>query len=305
VVAPATIYVKTNGTPSFPYASWDTAATNIQTAINSAIDNVTIMVTNGTYYLPAALTFTKAVTLRSVNGPSQTTLDGRSADRCIYVNNADAVIDGFTITHGKISDFGGAIHLYQKGVVKNSVIRESLANAHYAGAAYLNQGGTLQNCLICCNTGMYAGAIYFNIAGTMDGCTVVSNTSTAAGYPGAFFIAVNDTMIRNSIVYNNTALGGGAYTNWRADSSATWSYSCTFPNPGGAGVITNNPKFVNFDAGDYRLQFGSPCKNTGTNQTWMTGTLDVAGNPRISGKIVDMGAYERPVTPSGTMLLVR
>ncbi len=301
VAAPVTIYVKPTGSPSFPYSTWDTAATNIQTAIDSAVGGVTIMVTNGTYFLPSALNFTKAVTLKSVNGWASTTLDGRSADRCVVVSSAAAVIDGFTITHGKKGGFGGAISLYQQGTVKNCVIRGNEATAHYAGAAYLNSGGLLQNCLICCNTGQYAGAIYFNsTGGTIDGCTIVSNTSTQVDFPGAIFFNGGGT-VRNSIVYGNKASGG--YLNWR--NAGSWSYSCTYPTPGGTANTTNNPMFVNFSGGDYRLQKGSDCLNTGTNQTWMNGTFDLLGNSRISGLRVDMGAYERVQPPSGTVMMLR
>jgi hypothetical protein len=61
--------------------------------------------------------------------------------------------------------------------------------------------------------------------------------------------------------------------------------------PGGNGNITNPPAFVDLAGGNYRLQIGSPCINTGTNINvyWST---DLDGNPRIFGGTVDMGAYE-------------
>ena len=34
-----------------------------------------------------------------------------------------------------------------------------------------------------------------------------------------------------------------------------------------------------------------------TNQVWMTGALDLAGQPRIQGPRVDMDAYEAAYTP--------
>jgi hypothetical protein len=45
-------------------------------------------------------------------------------------------------------------------------------------------------------------------------------------------------------------------------------------------------------AADYRLAQDSPCIDAGTNQDWMTGTTDLAGNPRIQGARADIGAYE-------------
>ncbi len=73
----------------------------------------------------------------------------------------------------------------------------------------------------------------------------------------------------------------------------------------GSGVITNDPMFVSTNAMDYRLQYGSPCINSGTNVPNTATDLD--GNPRIIGGTVDMGAYEyvpEPFTVIGYQLSV-
>ena len=57
-------------------------------------------------------------------------------------------------------------------------------------------------------------------------------------------------------------------------------------------------------AGDYRLSFGSPCINTGSNQAWMADSFDLAGHKRILQKTVDMGAYESEAG-MGTVFLAR
>jgi hypothetical protein len=70
----------------------------------------------------------------------------------------------------------------------------------------------------------------------------------------------------------------------------------------GSGNISSDPLFVNAAAGNYRLQASSPCINTGTNESWMTGATDLDGTPRIVGGTVDMGAYECHLTPPGNCL---
>ena len=90
----------------------------------------------------------------------------------------------------------------------------------------------------------------------------------------------------NCIMYYNTAPSNSNYRD------CILNYSCTMPNPGGVGNITNDPRFVNAAARDYHLQPTSPCINAGTNQDWMIGATDLEGLARIRGGRVDMGAYE-------------
>jgi len=65
-------------------------------------------------------------------------------------------------------------------------------------------------------------------------------------------------------------------------------------NATGAGSITGDPLFVG--GSDYRLQAGSPCIGTGTNQSWMINAHDLDGNLRLWPRAgtVDMGCYEYP-----------
>jgi len=87
-----------------------------------------------------------------------------------------------------------------------------------------------------------------------------------------------------------TAFRGG---NNKADYGVTAYYSCGVDYSGNNN-IAGDPLFAGTNAGNYRLTANSPCINTGTNQTWMTGAVDRDERPRIdrlSGR-VDMGAYE-------------
>ena len=60
-----------------------------------------------------------------------------------------------------------------------------------------------------------------------------------------------------------------------------------------------NPLFVNSAGGNFRLQSGSPCINTGNNQAPGIPLYDIDEQPRIMGGGIDMGAYEAvgPVLP--------
>ncbi len=61
----------------------------------------------------------------------------------------------------------------------------------------------------------------------------------------------------------------------------------------GNNLIGIDPMFVNSAGRDYRLLHGSPAINTGANSPpGGLGSLDLAGNSRISNGTVDIGAYE-------------
>ena len=109
-----------------------------------------------------------------------------------------------------------------------------------------------------------------------------------------------DGLVRGCIIRNNSS--GGSY-----------DYSCTWPTAGlgGTGNISAEPLFVDLAADDYSLQVRpemSPCIDAGSNQSWMTGATDPAGNDRLlRGKlrpIVDMGAYEMYIPAPGTVIVL-
>ena len=93
-------------------------------------------------------------------------------------------------------------------------------------------------------------------------CTVVGNTG-GAGYYNSFGTAV----LRDCIVRGNSpcqvAEGDPQQAVYGWQTITTVSYSCIQGGWEGTGNIDADPLFVNAAAGDYRLQAGSPCINTG------------------------------------------
>jgi hypothetical protein len=155
-----------------------------------------------------------------------------------------------------------------------------------------SQGGgafdcTLNNCLLTGNSAGDGGGSY---SSTLNNCTLVGNyafsfhvgeTEILDGYGGG---AYNSTLNNCIIYYNNSDQGC-------QNVCGTVNYCCT-PNPGGGvGNITFEPRFVDQGNGNLRLQSNSPCINAGNN-SYVTGSTDLDGNPRIFGGTVDMGAYE-------------
>src|SRR5690606_4479942 len=62
---------------------------------------------------------------------------------------------------------------------------------------------------------------------------------------------------------------------------------------GGTGSLDGDPLFVDPNNDDLRLQPGSAAFNAG-DAGYAGGGTDVAGNPRVAGGRLDIGAYEMP-----------
>ena len=105
-----TRYVSTTGASSYPYDTWATAATNIQDAVNAAIDGDTVLVGPGTYstgggsndYGLSRVVITNGVAVQSLDGPQTTIIEGSKSSyiRCAYINHSGAALLGFTLTNG-------------------------------------------------------------------------------------------------------------------------------------------------------------------------------------------------------------
>ena len=230
-----------------------------------------------------------------------------SVQNCIIVSNAatagGSYGGGIYVTGGTVSNCvlagnscgadGGAIHMSfsgSSGMAMNCVITNN--SARYGGGVqfdnvYGTSLGTLRNCLIVGNratvSGGGVGCALGN--GRIESCTIISNSAATSG--GGVWQS-SGMSLTNSIIYSNAAPSG---TNIFGSPSAGYSCSPDLTN-GLSGNTTNNPLFANFSNKDYHLALGSPCIDTGTNQTWMSSATNVDGNPRLQGTSVDMGCYE-------------
>ncbi|MDD2598711.1 MAG: chitobiase/beta-hexosaminidase C-terminal domain-containing protein [Kiritimatiellae bacterium] len=240
--------------------------------------------------------------------------NGGGADSCLMTN--------CIVRNNFANGYGG-------GAYGGTFERCLIADNQSSGSGGGTYDATLTDCEIARNTSGYSGggACY----GTLTRCIVSDNTATEGG--GTYGGTLTDSLVnrntagdgggtRNSILKNVTVTGniadldGGGVSggtlvncivwhNWMPDvipgqyvgnnyddSTINMTYSCTTPAHGGAGNIAVAPLFVNAAGGDYSLAAGSPCLDAG-NSDAVESTIDLAGNTRIQGTAVDMGAYER------------
>jgi len=148
----------------------------------------------------------------------------------------------------------------------------------------------IRNCLIAGNvTPVSGGGVY---GGTVESCTIVDNMASSSSPATSSGGGVYGSAVKNSIVLDNqTGSGLAGIANYAGGS--TFAYSSSSPEPPGVGNISS-ASFVDAAATNYQL-LACAAVDAGTNETWMTGAVDLAGNPRISGpgNRVDMGAYEK------------
>src|SRR5437868_5682661 len=112
--AATVLYVDVNSTnSSVPYATWATAATNIQQAIDAATNADTVLVNDGIYRSGSSaanganrVVVNKAVLVQSAHGAAATIIDGGQTMRCVYLTNG-AALAGFTLTNGSTGGGGG------------------------------------------------------------------------------------------------------------------------------------------------------------------------------------------------------
>jgi hypothetical protein len=263
----ATLYVSLECTnPVVPYSTWETAATNIQHAVDAAVSGDTVRVTNGVYAVGARevsvldtnqpppqlvsvglsrVVVTNSIRLESVSGPLLTTIEGTQVRdeygnvtngvRCVFLGT-NAVLSGFTLTNG-FAGYGGGVYCESpSAVVSNCTLTANSAGGG-GGASYC----TLYNCTLTGNSaGSGGGASYC----TLYNCTVTSNSVLFGGGGGAYQSTLyNCTLTSNESLGMAFNGGGGAYlcalnhctlTGNRVHASGVCygggAYSCTLNN---------------------------------------------------------------------------
>jgi len=297
-VQASTRYVDLNSaTPAPPYTSPETAATNIQAAVDASSNGDIVLVSDGTYLVSSEITVANAVVVESMNGSAYTVIDGNWMTRCFNLGGSACTISGFTIQNGYTAGDGAGVYCSNgvpiiencmlrdneadngggmyNGTAKNCVIRNNMANLLGGGM----HGGFATNCLILDNRTRGDGAGIYR--GDAVNCTIANNTAVNQG--GGMF----EGEAKNSIVWYNTA---------GVSDPDIFSTICNYTSspllaPGMDGNISAEPLFVDWSNGDYRLQAASLCVDAGSTN-YVSSLTDLDGLARVFDISVDMGAYE-------------
>ena len=202
---------------------------------------------------------------------------------------------------------GGGVYCIPGGYPSqflNCTFSNNTANNGGGIAISTKQGATFWNCLINNNTAETGGGCYLTKEANLYNCTIVKNEATKA-YGGIFTDSQAD--IRNCIVWGNTDLNGDlqigplqvqTYCAVQDDHTMTGNHFCAAPENDGDSAkfyIRFKDPAVNAGStghgGDWRLQPNSLCCDLGDTIVSHP-EFDLAGNPRLNHRSLDLGAYE-------------
>jgi hypothetical protein len=244
-------------------------------------------------------------------------------------SDATAVIDGFTITGGNadvsvVGQAGGGMDINNGSPTVSDCIFHDNFGFYGGGLCSNTASPTITDCTFIHNSagqgGGAGGGGIFQVYGSskITNCAFIDNSST--NYGGGIDSGYQSTTLVNCTFTDNHGTTGEAYCDAYANGATftnciLWGDSGSseivdaLGNPtttvtnsdiqgghSGAGNINADPHFVDAASDNVMLQRNSPCINTGSNAAIPAGiTTDLAGNPRISGGTVDMGAFEAPL----------
>ena len=329
-VLPATSYVVVAGsnTPAYPYATPETAANDVATAIAAAKDGATILVAEGVYALPAALQIDKPVHLLGPKGHKTTILRQTADERVLVLNQADAIVEGFTMTGARMNEndqsYGAGVYIGAKGgTVRNCRITGNSAKSWHTrgvglamigdqglvshciidhnqapldptgGGAYLH-GGLMDNCLVYGNKATYSAGVHLCDGASLQNCTITKNTvKTTTGGLGAN--GNGKSSVLNCIIVGNEAPNDSSVgkPEWSGGNSGGTIRHCHTgaAAPIGTDCAAGPTDFVDFANDDFHLLASSACIEKGENAEGIAAT-DLDGRQRVSGASVDIGCYE-------------
>lgn len=223
----------------------------------------------------------------------------------IMCRDSSPVITQNTIS-GNSAGYGGGISCRSQSAPEISfcTITGNIATERGGGIRYENSSGTVSNCIIELNEAVRGGGIdiHDNSNPTILFSSISRNWTEESG-GGIHIHQDSDPLIRNCTIYGNSALEGYGGVSAGVGCYATLLNNILWANepsqlymsiPGisycniqetvwpGTGNISEDPLFVLPEQNDYRLQWGSPCIDTGDP------------NPQYNdpdGTVADMGAF--------------
>jgi len=247
--AATVFYADPQGGNTPPFTTRESAAIELQAAADLAQAGDEILAMPGRYAsggiaitgsLISRITLPEGVTLRSLEGPEKTIIEGipgnsTNAVRCAYLKR-NARLIGFTLTkggtRGEVQDIyraqsGGGAFCEEGAELENCILTQNSAY-NYGGGAY---GGKLLHCVISRNSALRGGGAAL---AQLTNCLVVQNQASHLGGGAYRSLLEQCTVSRNVSSY-----GGGGVYECRVSNSIVLDNTARWINPNHAWGLFN------------------------------------------------------------------
>ena len=215
----------------------------------------------------------------------------------IYLLSSDAIISNVIIRNNEAVN-GGGISTWNDSnpSLTNVLIMRNTASNWGGGIAFSGyQKPICKNLIVVENTAKNGGGFVCSNNMVLINSTIANNSATT--YSGAYYYGERSPIIINSIIYDNV---GNNEFNVEPENSLIAIYSNISGGYNGTGNIDIDPRFSDFDTGDYHLSKYSPTIGAGIEsvqieETWYDSpNSDFDANPRPNPveSNPDMGAFE-------------
>ena len=243
-----------------------------------------------------------------------------TGDGVLSLKYSSSVLENVTIQNNAARN-GAGVYIGSSVInFHNIVIRNNKATKN-GGAIHIETSSKLKmvNGLIVNNSAMRGGGISSLASSSSLTNVTMSNNTTSFEGGGIYNTANSNTEVRNSIIFGNKkgvnwnnifndGSGDTADSKYSLVQGETTSLYTDAANYNLAA--TTDPLFNDVAIGDYTLKPSSPVIEKGSNSLHI-GALatdnDLAGNRRLKGANIDMGAYEdtaNQFTPTSGVLYV-
>lgn len=207
--------------PVAPYATRETAATDIQDAIDAAIDGGCITIISGSSITPTGpIIIDKDITIKGESGNFNDVFVGTTSAHSLFeIHNPNATISSITISGGEDVTGSVGVNIVDGGVVTNCRVTAAKQSSGKGVGIYNNNGKVLD----CVVDGMkmhdnanenLSGYIYYGLAiyqsgddALTDRCIITNNYSPVlyAGARRGAMVYLDGGSLRNSYIGNNNA----------------------------------------------------------------------------------------------------
>ncbi|MFN8531109.1 MAG: Calx-beta domain-containing protein [Anaerolineae bacterium] len=271
-----------------------TLASGAQVTLNGLAMSVTI----NTYNPSGGLIYVDSGALTVTN--SSFTKGRSDSGGAIYNNSATVIITGSGFYNNTAVNGGSIYNQSGQVSVTASTFDFSLSIAALSGGAIYNSTGTVtvtNSTIRNLGSASEGGGIY------NTGTLYVYDTTFADNHPNTATLAADLFNGGTATVYNSILANQVRGLNCKNSGTITIQNtliedgSCGITN-GTNGNLTGDPSLGTFSGVYYPLNSGSSAINAGDNSLIPGGvTTDQAGNARIQGGTVDMGAFESAFVP--------